>query len=161
MADEKYLAWLRKQPCAMTGQAAPSHPHHSTCAPTYAPGEREPKQLPGRRGKSQKSADYYAFSLSIKAHRQFHDGTGPFAGWSNEERDAWQNEQSARYRAAYDRENEAAPTPGAARVVQRIGLVEARIEELEAHYQPGSGSFRMDLKRFARLVAEEARAGRY
>jgi hypothetical protein len=40
-----------------------------------------------------KSHDSFAFPLCHDHHRQFHDGTGHFAGWSHHQRRAWQLSQ--------------------------------------------------------------------
>jgi hypothetical protein len=167
--DPKYLAWVRKQPCACQPCAARDiEANHSTVAPTYAPGERTPKQLPGRRGKGQKSADYYAFPLCSRHHGQFHRLTGAFAGWSGDELERWQNEQSAAYRALYEEETTgrggspatvaAVDTPGssAGRRGDRSGLV-ALIQEVRetcAHYGL-SRQVELDFTRIVRRAAGE------
>lgn len=103
MADPRYLVWVRKQKCVCQPCASKPDPHHSTVAPTYAPGERLPKQRSGLRGKAQKSADYYAFPLCPRHHGQFHKLTGYFDGWEKVDLRNWQENMSAEARARYER----------------------------------------------------------
>jgi hypothetical protein len=160
--DPKYLAWLRKQPCACQPCAdSQCDANHSTVAPTYAPGERQPKQLGGRRGKGQKSADYYAFSLCRRHHGQFHDVRGYFEGWTSDDLERWQNEQSAAYRARYEAGEEFQPAhaPKPKSVINGFD-VEAEIEALATHYQPAGGQLRFELKSFARRLRAAIEEGR-
>ena len=102
MSDPKYLRWVKRQRCVCQPCASKPEAHHSTAAPAHAPNERAPK-LTGRRGKSQKSADYYAFPLCLRHHGQFHRLTGYFDGWDKAKLRDWQTNMSARSRARYDR----------------------------------------------------------
>lgn len=162
-SDPKYVAWVRKQACCVTGQPGPSHAHHSTMAPSYAPDEVPSKAIRGaRRGRGEKAADYYAIPMSLKTHRQFHDLTGPFEGWDKEQLRAWQDGQVAIHRARYESETAGdAPTVAAARVVKQVGFdIAAETEEFCRIYQPQGGQMRLELKRLLRRVAEEAERGR-
>lgn len=105
MGDPKYLRWVKKQRCVCQPCASKCEPHHSTVAPVNAPGER--MKTSGRRGKSQKSADYYAFPLCPRHHGQFHRLAGFFDGWSKIDLRTWQTRMSAEARARYER----APMP--------------------------------------------------
>ncbi len=81
-SDEKHLKWLRSLPCAECRAYAPSEAHH----PTYG------------RGMSMKSRDRDAFPLCKKCHHDFHAAKGTFSKWPKEQRRAWQERFSAKYR---------------------------------------------------------------
>lgn len=101
--DPNYLRWLHTQPCACqpcTGATTIVHAHHATNAPS-APHR---KSLGGKRGLSQRPDDRFAFTICWRHHGQFHDGKGPFAGWDNKQRSAWQLEQARIYRERYEEE---------------------------------------------------------
>ncbi len=117
--DPAYMAHLRTQqcqapvPCVMLS----GPPHHSTNGSTLGEGERPTgKQLGGRRGKSQTAHDHHAFALCVRHHRQFHDESGPFAGWTKEQRRDWQDDEvrKARNRYAEECPEAATPQPGGA-----------------------------------------------
>jgi hypothetical protein len=154
LADAKYLAWCRNAPCAAQPCVARAEAHHSTVAPTFAPGERQGKQLPGKRGRGQKSADYYAIPLCVTHHQELHMAHGFFEDLDVE---AWQHEQSALHRERYERR--ATPEAPTRRVVKEGFDVTAEIEALVKTYQPESGQFRFDLKRFARHLREAVEKG--
>lgn len=112
MADEesKYLNSIRHQPCHACGSPLFVEPHHSTvgsglpweCAKgRLDPQRREQAKLPGKRGKSQRAHDSWAFPLCAKCHRQFHDATGRFADWDAKQRREWQDAAVAEYRGAW------------------------------------------------------------
>jgi hypothetical protein len=105
MAGESphYVAWVLAQPCALQPCVAATECHHSTNASTLGAGE-EPsgKRLGGRRGKGQRGHDDQSFPLCFRHHKQFHDGSGPFAGWDKQERRAWQDQQVRLHRDRYE-----------------------------------------------------------
>lgn len=81
--DPEYLAWVRTLPCCAPSvtqcdSPPPQHPHHETGA-----------------GMGMKAPDRRTMPLCWTHHRCFHDGMGPFAGWSTEERRRWQEERIA------------------------------------------------------------------
>jgi hypothetical protein len=110
MGDRQYLAFLRSH-CACAAQpcTARAEAHHHT----EAPAEQHDKSVPGRRGKSQKADDAFAFPLCPKHHGEFHRASGYFEGWDHAQRRAWQDEQVRIHREAFeaidDSTNVAAP----------------------------------------------------
>lgn len=94
-SDPRYLAHLRRLPCAMCDAPPPSHAHHHSMK---------------QRGRGQKAADRYAFPLcEPKCHTGgLHMLAGCFKGWHKEQLRAWQDEMCAKYRSAYERSKEAA-----------------------------------------------------
>lgn len=154
MSDAAYLAWVRTQACAAQPCATtPCEANHSTVAPTFAPGERQSKQLPGRRGKGQKSADYYAFPLCSRHHGQFHRLVGFFDGWSGEELERWQNEQSATYRERYEARREVAAACAKIATAPRPTLRQ-EAEGFGQHYPMIGVQGVHDLERLLRKVAK-------
>lgn len=85
------------------GGPGPCEAHHALYGTTYSPDEGRPaKAIPGaRKGKSQKSHDTFAFALHLRCHAQFHRGTGFAAGWSPEERDAFEQDCVLKSRTRY------------------------------------------------------------
>lgn len=82
--DPEYLAFIRELPCCAPSVAecqspAPQHPHHSTGA-----------------GMGLKAKDRETMPLCWRHHRAFHEGKGPFDGWSRDERRLWQEQQVER-----------------------------------------------------------------
>jgi hypothetical protein len=166
--DPSYLQYLRNRPCACQPCAAATEAHHSTVAPTHAPGARpEGKQLGGKRGRGQRSHDAWAFPLCARHHGQLHRLTGYFAGWSGEELERWQNEQSAAYRAEYD----AGVSPAAEPAVKSAGLAPVPgsqdIVDLEVagdrfleSYPAIGHSGRLDFVRVLKSVVKATREGR-
>lgn len=94
--DPGYLAWLRRQHCAVK-----THPFPGA---THCQGITEAHHPTGA-GMAKKAPDRRAFPLCALHHRPgFHDGHDPtFAGWKRERRNDWQDEMSATYRAKYER----------------------------------------------------------
>ena len=87
--DPTYLAFIRELPCCAPSvtecqSPPPQHPHHSTGA-----------------GMGMKTGDRETMPLCWMHHRQFHEGKGPFDGWTRDERRRWQEEQVERCLAAY------------------------------------------------------------
>ena len=107
-----YRAWLLRQPCACAPCVAPVEIHHHTSAPTFAPGEKPPKVIDAKRGKGQRSSDFYGLPLCPRHHTgELHRLKGYFAGWSGEQIRAWQDEQVERLRALYEAWVEQHPEP--------------------------------------------------
>ena len=157
MSDAPYLAWVRTQPCAAQPCAAtPCEANHSTVAPTYAPGERQPKQLPGRRGKGQKSADYYAFPLCSRHHGQFHRIVGYFEGWTGAELERWQNAQSALYRELYEATGEDPVHVAQKAAAKAKPTLRQEAEGFGQHYPMIGAQGVHDLERLLRKVAKGA-----
>ena len=82
--DPEHLEFVRQLPCCAPSvtecqSPPPQHAHHSTGA-----------------GMGVKSSDRDTIPLCWMHHRAFHDGSGPFEGWSREERERWQEEQVER-----------------------------------------------------------------
>jgi len=101
--DPHYLNWVRAQHCMACGGPGPCEAHHALYGTTYSPDEGRPaKAIPGaRKGKAQKSHDHFAYALHLRCHAQFHRGTGFAAGWSPEERDAWERDCVEKSRTRY------------------------------------------------------------
>lgn len=156
VGDSARLKWVRSQPCCSCGYPGPSEAHHHTDGETDP--NRSRKALGGKRGLSQKADDSQTMPLCVKCHGCLHAFRGPFADFDNQRRREWQTEQVRVHSERYELEGQADATP--VRKVERVRDVEARIEELVTIYSPGSGNLRLDLKRFARFVSEETRAGR-
>jgi len=92
--DPKYLAWLRKFPCAV-------HTYALSFA-TPCRGIVEAHHHTSGRGKSQQSDDRRAFPLCARHHRaEFHDGHGTFEDWGKVRRREWQDRMSRQYRWLY------------------------------------------------------------
>jgi hypothetical protein len=102
--DDAYLQWVRKRTCCACEAIAPSHPHHHThgrsdaCLGCHKPHHGAGQ---GTRGKGTRAHDHDVMPLCWKHHRQFHDATGHFQGWSREQRRAWQDEQTQACQEAY------------------------------------------------------------
>ena len=81
--DPRHLEYIRRCRCAAPGCCrTPCHAHHTTIG----------------RGMSQKTHDHFAIPLCDQCHVPgFHQGGGPFKGWSWEERTGWQSEMSLLY----------------------------------------------------------------
>lgn len=94
-SDSAYLAWIRKQPCALHTVrhevvCGPSHAHHITVG----------------RGLSRKAPDRDTIPLCQRHHRAFHDAAGWFNGWTREERRVWQLASVAYYQRIHAEEQE-------------------------------------------------------
>lgn len=83
--DDKYLMWIRLQPCSQCGAPPPSHPHHHTA----------------RRPYGKRAHDHDSMPLCMKCHRKFHDARGPFEGWARDDRNRWQSALVEALRASY------------------------------------------------------------
>lgn len=101
--DPDYIHWLHAQECAC--QPCASLPHdieanHSTAAPVFSGNKR----IGGKRGLGQRTHDRDAFPLCRKHHHQFTNvrERGFFKGWTREQVNAWQLEQSKIYRDRYE-----------------------------------------------------------
>lgn len=64
--DPKYLAWLRKQPCAFCGAAPPSEVSHH-----------------GRHGIAIKASDHLALPSCRRCHARHHQGGSPHLRFDN------------------------------------------------------------------------------
>jgi hypothetical protein len=74
-----HLAAVRLLPCcarALTVCYGAVSPHHDTAA----------------RGLGQKASDLRTMPMCFGHHRSFHDATGPFRGWTRDQRRTWQQE---------------------------------------------------------------------
>jgi hypothetical protein len=86
------MAFVRTQPCTAIligcscSLSTPTEAHHM-----------------GPRGISQKADDTTCVPLSTACHRAWHDCTGPFAGWTREQRADFGARAIAETRAAYPR----------------------------------------------------------
>lgn len=90
--DEKYLVWLRQQGCCITPRGEPCNmvpvqAHHRT-----------------GHGMGQKNHDHEAMPLCWLHHHRLHDLSGPFAGWTGDQLQAWQWERIRYYRGIYTNE---------------------------------------------------------
>jgi hypothetical protein len=111
-----YIQWVRKQPCCVCGMPGPSHAHHHTNGPTFAPDSPRPEKSIGvKRGKSQKADDWYTLPVCHKCHRKLHDFAGKFREYNGTQRDVWQDEQVRRHHARYEAEY---PSETAARTLR-------------------------------------------
>ncbi len=87
-----YLTFLRVRPCRAPG------------LPTHAGGDSH-RLRHDARGNSlgaHLKDDSRAISLCRPHHQDLHARTGPFAGWSRDRLQAWENEQVAVQRAEYE-----------------------------------------------------------
>ena len=84
--DPAYLAWIRRQPCALATYACTggTHAHHATAG----------------RGLGQKAHDHTAVPLCALHHEAFHAGRAPFDG-GKEARAAFMRMTAAAYRVTY------------------------------------------------------------
>lgn len=89
-ADAAFLAFVRRQPCAMTGAQPPSHAHHPRTGT----------------GTALKPHDSTAIPLSLVAHHDLHALSGAFKGWKREQLREWERAKNAEVRELY-----AAQTP--------------------------------------------------
>lgn len=87
--DRKYLEFLRRQPCALTG--------HGVCSDTVDAHHRT-----GRKGMGQRNADAEAYPLCRQHHiYERHALKGYFAGWVKAQIREWEERTSAHYRRLY------------------------------------------------------------
>ena len=84
VTDKAYLAFVRTLPCARCGLVGASHAHHA-----------------GFRGLGQKCPDRQTIALDADCHRDWHDCTGLFAGWTRERRAEWSRAAIEVTQAAY------------------------------------------------------------
>mgnify|MGYP001565150064 CR=1 FL=1 len=93
VVDMAYLAWCRAQPCSVgvwlrsfKDCRLPIDPHHA-----------------GRHvhGLGAKPNDDTAMPACRRHHDDLQFLTGPFKGWGDAERQAWQDREIARHRSAY------------------------------------------------------------
>jgi len=86
--NKEYAAWLRKQPCAMTGHGeclGALHVHHS----------------PGHKGLGQRNHDDSGKPLCTLHHTQRHALSGPFRGMGKEALRDWERTTAERFRQLY------------------------------------------------------------
>lgn len=101
-----YIQWVRRQACCVCGMPGPSHAHHHTNGPTFAPDAPRPEKSVGfKRGKSQKASDWYTLAVCHKCHRKLHDFSGPFRDYNGAERDAWQDKQVSEHHDRFEAEH--------------------------------------------------------
>lgn len=93
--DPAYLRWVRQRRCILYGQVfhvdmgwkvEAHHAHHF--------------------GMGQRSHDHTAIPLCTYHHRCWHDSSGPFKGWTREQRREWEASQIAATRDAWVVEQE-------------------------------------------------------
>lgn len=80
VGDQAHLEAVRQLPCCartLTACQGTIAPHHDTAA----------------RGLGQKASDLRTLPLCFGHHRAFHDATGPFRGWTRDQRRTWQQER--------------------------------------------------------------------
>jgi hypothetical protein len=94
--DPKYLRFVRSQPCCVCGKQSGIIAHH------MVEGDGD-----DRRGLSQKVSDYKTIpfcegtNVCDSHHKQFHRRLRDFAGWSNERRRVFQEEEIARLQSIW------------------------------------------------------------
>lgn len=71
--DPRHLAKVRRLPCEVCGRPGPNDAHHRTGG-----------------GMGTKMPDTATIPLCSQHHRDFHDLTGPFKGWTKERLREWQ-----------------------------------------------------------------------
>lgn len=93
MADDlpEYVAFSLEFGCANEPCIRAPEFHHPRHQPTWAPWNRQPKDLHGKAGKAQRCSDWYGFGLCPHCHSELHDGRGQFADMSKNDRRAWQD----------------------------------------------------------------------
>jgi len=89
-ADLARLSWLHRCPCA-----APGAPSGCRGRPTVHHDTQD--RALGRKAPHDRGIPM-CWGHGVVA---FHDGTGPFKGWTKARRRAWQSDQVAKYRALY------------------------------------------------------------
>lgn len=88
-----HLAWIRTQPCCVwlldlaNDCYGVVQAHHSTVGRAY----------------SRRSTDLDAMPLCERHHHDLHNFSGPFKGWTREERAEFQLARSAEYRAEMEK----------------------------------------------------------
>ena len=85
--DAKYLAWLRRLPCAFCGAPAPSEASHH-----------------GKRGVGLKASDHEALPACRRCHQRHHDkgsAHARFDGMDREQRSDALGELAGRYRSMF------------------------------------------------------------
>lgn len=88
--DPEFIAWLKRQPCRVTGKAGPNEAHHLRHSAAGA-----------ALGKNMKD-DTRAITLSFDVHvPQLHGNAGFFKDWGKYRIRAWENAQLAIQRAQY------------------------------------------------------------
>ena len=97
----RYRAFLLRSPCCCDPCVAAVEVHHAQHGETHIPGAAPPKALGGKRGKSQRASDWWGLSLCPRHHRQLHDLSGYFVGWSGADLRVWQDKHIARLRNAF------------------------------------------------------------
>jgi hypothetical protein len=158
-----YIQWVRKQPCCVCGMPGPSHAHHHTNGPTFAPDSPRPEKSIGvKRGKSQKADDWYTLPVCHKCHRKLHDFAGKFREYNGTQRDVWQDEQVRRHHAQFDAEHgnaEASPARVLAPVQPQAHGFDpvSAAHEFCSVYELGP-QIRHDLERLLRLAIKAGRA---
>lgn len=80
--DPDYLDWIRRQPCAACGRAAPSEPHH----PRH-------NVAMGRRAHDHRAVPLCGLTCHVPG---IHALAGRFAGWTNTRVAAWCDDVAAR-----------------------------------------------------------------
>lgn len=93
VVDLAYREWLRRQPCC------------SPAAPDYHSGPIDPHHT-GPRPMGRKANDDTCISLCRRCHDawdapDFSTSTGPFHGWTREQKRVWAAEQAEIHRARY------------------------------------------------------------
>ena len=87
LVDREYLAWIHTMPCAAFDLAAEVE--------IDCQGHRIEADHAGRKGLSQRAHDRSCIALCTLHHRNRHEYTGPFKGWSRERMRFWLNAQIA------------------------------------------------------------------
>lgn len=86
--DPNRLRWVKTLRCLARGTA-------DTCDQVVEAHHA------GRRGLGRKAHDNTAVPLCVLHHRQFHDGSGAFAGWNKDKRRQWSEAAIAATQAAW------------------------------------------------------------
>lgn len=100
--DEQYLAWLRRQPCAVGGFLARAG--HAYSLSWHCSGPTDPEHKREGVGAGQKASDADAWPCCRRHHDDRHALRGVFAGWSRGQLREFIRERIAEARGRYERE---------------------------------------------------------
>lgn len=96
--DFAYMAFVRARACAIHGMMDPRSVGLVTVFECFRAAQAHHA---GTRGLGQRAPDRTCIPLCARHHRDLHDATGVFLGWSKAQRREWQDERIAEMQALY------------------------------------------------------------
>lgn len=97
MKDPQHLALLRSLPCAVATHGIVRGFPVLRLGDGVCFGAVQAHHRTGA-GLALKASDREAFPLCVAHHRQFHDASGVFKGWTREQRNDWQDRMVELYK---------------------------------------------------------------